>query len=115
MKVPPYDRLKDILEAIAQIEKYTEGGRQVFDQNELIQIWMVHYVQIIGEAVRALDPAFRNQHPQVPWRDIAGMRNILVHDYGKVNLNVVWEVAATHLPKLKQEIEIILAQLTSEN
>lgn len=76
----PREKLQDILDAIAQIEKHSGVERAAFDESELIQVWMVHHLQIIGEAVRAIDPAFRNKHPQVPWRDIAGMRNILVHD-----------------------------------
>ena len=75
---------------------------------------MVHQLQIIGEAVRGLDPAFRQQHPQVPWREIAGMRNMLVHDYGRVNLNIVWETVATQIPQLKREVEAILSQLPAD-
>ncbi len=52
------ERLQDILDAIAQIEKHSKGGRASFDTSELIQIWMVHHLEIIGEAVRAIDPTF---------------------------------------------------------
>ncbi len=73
-------RLEDILEAIERIEKYASGGRESFDRDELVQTWIVHHLQIIGEAARGLSDEFRSAHPDVPWAQIAAMRNILVHD-----------------------------------
>lgn len=108
------ERLQDILDAIAQIEVERAKGRRAFDDSRLIQVWMVHHLMIIGEAVRAIDPATRQQHPSVPWRQITGMRNILVHDYFRINDQIVWETVETHLPVLKEEIEKILAQLPAE-
>jgi len=105
------DRLQDILDAITQIEKHGKEGRAAFDANELIQIWMVHHLQIIGEAVRSIDPDFRNKHPSVPWRLIAGMRNILIHDYGSINFEIVWSAVENNVPNLKVEIEKILLEL----
>ena len=69
---------------------------------------------IIGEAVRAIDPAFRQQYPSVPWRQIAGMRNILVHDYFRINEQIVWETVEQHLPPLEKQILQILEQLPPE-
>jgi|ERR1051325_6460565 uncharacterized protein with HEPN domain len=105
------ERLQDILDAITQIEKHRKEGRAAFDANELIQIWMVHHLQIIGEAVRSIDPAFRNQHQAVPWRQIAGMRNILIHDYGNINLEIVWSAVENDLPGLKAQIQKIVLGL----
>src|ERR1051326_8611947 len=69
------DRLQDILEAIAQIEAEQVKGRAAFDASPLLQVWMVHYLMIIGEAVRyIIDPATKQRYPSVPWRQIAGMR-----------------------------------------
>ena len=59
------ERLSDILEAIAQIEKHAGRGRDAFDQDEFVQVWMVHYLRIIGEAARALSEQFRQAHPDV--------------------------------------------------
>jgi len=75
------DRLTDILEAIKQIELEAVKGKAAFENSPLVQVWMVHHLMIIGEAVRSIDPGIRSQYPSVPWRQIAGMRNILVHDY----------------------------------
>ena len=72
---------------------------------------MVHHLMIIGEAVRSIDPAIRQRYPSVPWRQIAGMRNILVHDYFRINEAVVWETVDKHVPSLKAEIERILSEL----
>jgi uncharacterized protein with HEPN domain len=72
---------------------------------------MVHHLQVIGEAVRSIDPDFRNKHPSIPWHLIAGMRNILIHDYGNVNLEIVWSAVENNLPSLKTEIQALLLQL----
>ena len=108
------DRLEDILEAVEQIETERAKGKLVFDSSPLVQVWMVHHLMIIGEAVRAIDPAVRANYPTVPWRQIAGMRNILVHDYFRINQEIVWETVEQHAPGLKTELERILSQLPPE-
>ena len=108
------DRLEDILEAVAQIETERAKGKPAFDSSPLVQVWMVHHLMIIGEAVRAIDPAVRAKYPAVPWRQIAGMRNILVHDYFRINQEIVWETVEKHVPTLKLEVERILSQLPPE-
>jgi len=75
---------------------------------------MVHHLMIIGEAVRFIDPALKQKHPAVPWRQIAGMRNILVHDYFRINHTIVWETVQKHRPAFKQQVEEILHQLPQE-
>ena len=73
------ERLRDILEAIDRIERYAAGGTAALENNELIQTWTLRYLQIIGEASGRLSQPFRDQHPEVEWSKIIGMRNILVH------------------------------------
>jgi len=75
------ERLRDILEAIQNIQRHTTGGRQAFEQEELIQSWCVRHLQIIGEAARALPDETRKSIPDVPWSKVIGMRHILVHGY----------------------------------
>lgn len=60
--------------------------------------------------MRAIDPALRQRYPTVPWRQIAGMRNILVHDYFRINQEIVWETVVEHVPALKEQVARILSQ-----
>ena len=102
-------RLEDILEAIGRIERYASGGRGSFDSDELVQTWVVHHLQIIGEAVRGLSEEIRSAHPEVPWAQIAAMRNILVHDYFGIDLEEVWAAVARDVPALKAKVAAILS------
>lgn len=72
------ERLADVKEAIDRIEKYAMRGRHAFDHDELIQTWIVHYIQIIGEACGLVSEGFKASHPEIPWKKIIGMRNVLV-------------------------------------
>ena len=101
-------RLEDILEAIERIEKYAGVEKAVFERDELIQTWMVHNMQVIGEAASQLSEEFRQRHPTVPWRAIASMRNAIVHAYFRVDLEEVWSAVKNDLPGLRGLIESVL-------
>jgi len=101
-------RFRDIHEAIVRIEKYTQLGRTSFDQDELVQTWVIHHLEIIGEAVRAIPPDYRSSHPEIPWGQISSMRNVLIHMYFGIDLDVVWAVVEHDLPDLKSSVEAIL-------
>lgn len=105
------ERLLDILEAIERIEKYAEEGKDAFEADELIQTWIVHHIAIIGEACRSLPNEFQAEHANVPWADIIGMRNILVHHYFGIDTDAVWSVVERDLPELKLNVETILKGL----
>jgi uncharacterized protein with HEPN domain len=107
------ERLRDIQEAITRIEKYSQQGRASFDQNELIQTWVIHHLEIIGEAARSLPQDFCHAHPEIPWSQISGMRNILIHMYFGIDPDVVWAVVERDLPSLKRSIETILKEESS--
>ncbi len=102
------ERLLDIREAIERIEKYAVRGREAFEQDELIQTWVLHHLQIIGEAVRALSPELVQKHSEIAWSKIIGMRNILVHNYFNIDVAIVWAVIENDLPLLKQQITELL-------
>ena len=102
------ERLRGILEAIAQIEKYAVRGEAEFQQNELIQIWIVHHLQIIGEACNSLSQKLTNKCFKVPWAEIVTFKNILIHEYFRVDLKAVWRIVERDLPDLKIQIEVIL-------
>ena len=105
------ERLRDILEAIERVEKYAAKGRRAFDGDELIQNWIVHHITLIGEACRSLPADFQARHANVPWADIIGMRNILVHHYFGIDEDAVWSVVEKDIPELKFNIEAILKSL----
>ncbi len=101
-------RLRDILDAIKRIERYAKRGRGAFEEDELIHTWMIHHIQIIGEAASKLTASFRKSHHQVPWPQIIKMRHVLVHDYFGIDLGEVWAAVQRDLPSLKKQIRAIL-------
>ena len=98
------ERLLDMAEAIELIGKYTDRGRKNFEADELIQTWVIHHLQILGEAAAKISDGFRNKHPEIPWSKIIGMRNILVHDYFGIDIDIVWSVVENELPLLEQVV-----------
>lgn len=102
------ERLLDIQEAIERIEKYAVKGRESYEQEELIQTWILHHLQILCEAARAVSAEFKHKHPEVSWQQIAGMRNILVHHYFGIDASIVWAVVENNLPVLKQQVGDLL-------
>ena len=104
------ERLLDIKEALERIEKYSVRGREAFENDELIQIWVLHYLQIIGEAARAVSSEFAEKHTEVSWSSIIGMRNILVHHYFGIDKPTVWAVVERDLPILKKQITLLIQQ-----
>src|ERR1043165_204160 len=95
------ERLLDILEAIERIDRYAARGRAAFERDELIQNWITHQLQIIGEAAARISPDLRESYPGVPWRQIIGMRNVLTHGYFEIDLDIVWSVVERDLGKLQ--------------
>lgn len=98
------ERLHDILEAISQIERYASQGKQAFETDELIQVWIVHHLQIVGEAAASLSNGFAEAYAEIPWPVIVAFRNILVHEYFRVDLETVWRVVEQDLPNLKAQV-----------
>jgi uncharacterized protein with HEPN domain len=105
-------RLEDILEAIKRVERYAKRGRKAFQTNELIQNWVIHHIQIIGEAAGKLSESFRATHREVPWPQIIKMRHVLVDDYFGINLDEVWAVVERDLPGLKRQVKGVLRERT---
>ncbi|MGE5401908.1 MAG: DUF86 domain-containing protein [Ignavibacteriales bacterium] len=100
--------LKDILDEIGLIEKYSVQGEKVFQKDELIQTWMVHHLQIIGEAAGKLSEHLRQKYSSIQWRDIISMRNFIVHQYFGVDLEEIWNTVIYDIPVLKNNIIQIL-------
>ena len=96
------ERLLDVLEAIARIETYKGIDRTGFNSDELLQVWYLHYLQIIGKAANRISGEMREEHPEIPWGKLIGMRHILVHGYFDVDLDIVWNAIQADLPILKE-------------
>ncbi len=97
--------LQHVLDAIAKIERYVEVGHDEFMAASHWQDAVVRQLEIIGEAIKRLPSALTQQRPEIPWRRIAGMRDVLIHDYMGVDLEAVWQVTQHDLPKLRDAIE----------
>lgn len=98
--------LRHILDAISRIESYLAGvDREAFDSTPLLQDGVIRQLQIVGEAVKRLSPELRGRTPGVPWRQIAGMRDKITHDYMGVDLEAVWLTATEDLGPLKHSVE----------
>jgi uncharacterized protein with HEPN domain len=104
------ERLIDILEAIGKIEQRVSSDIDVFADDEMQQVWVIHHLQIVGEAAYGFSPHFRDSHPEIPWDQIIGMRHVLVHGYFEIDLDIVWAVIEKDLQPLRSAIEAILCQ-----
>ena len=93
-----------------RIAEVTAGGEQEFLTSRLIQDGVVRNLEVIGEATKNLSTELREANPAIPWRQIAGMRDVLIHDYLKVNLSRVWLTVSTDLPELRTTVRRVLNQ-----
>jgi uncharacterized protein with HEPN domain len=105
------ERLRDMLEAIEQIDRYASQGRDAFEREELIQVWMIHYLQRIGEAARGVSTDLKEQYSDFPWSEAIGLRNVLVHQYWRIELGTIWSIVETIVPDLKVRTTAILQGL----
>jgi len=103
------DLLGDILEALRRAETYSAG--QSYDQflaDTKTQDAVIRTLEIVGEATKGLSPALRERHPEIPWKNMAGLRDKLIHDYFGVNIDIVWEIVRDELPSLSVQVAGIL-------
>ena len=107
----PRQRLEDILDCIAAIRRYTVDGRGRFDAEELVRVWCLRHVEVIGEAVAQLPLEWRERHPEIPWRAIVAMRNILIHGYADVEDGELWRVVENDIEPLRVCVERMLGEL----
>jgi len=103
--------IEHMLECVARIRAYTRDGRDTFLHSGLIQDAVIRNLQTLAESSQRLSDAAKDDEPSVPWKDMAGMQNILVHDYlGGVDIDTVWEVVDSRLPELEQALKRLFRQ-----
>lgn len=101
--------LEHILESISEIEKNIHGLSEVeFSELITIQDAVARRLEIIGEAVRNIPDSFRKKHTKIPWKKIAGLRDVLIHEYFGVDMELVWKIANKDISKLKKQISNLL-------
>lgn len=106
------DYLKDILEAAKRVTGYCKDlDYEGFLNDIKTQDAAVRNIEIIGEAAKNISPSYRELYPDIPWKNISGMRDKLIHGYFGVNLDIVWEVIKNDLPMLVGGIEAIITQI----
>ena len=114
MTKAPLLYLTHIFDAATAIETQMQGvTREQFDDSEVLQGFIERKLEIIGEATKHIPDTFKKQHPNIPWKDMTGMRDILIHQYTQVDEDIVWQTATQKIPPLKKQIEKLLQQETS--
>lgn len=102
-------RLRDMLAAAEKIQRYVgDRGPNEFRSNELIYDAVLRNLQVVGEAAKHVPPTFRDANPSVEWRKVAGLRDIISHEYFGVDDDIVWDVVSTKIPQLVDALEKLL-------
>ena len=100
--------LTDLRDAIDKILGYTSSGKEDIFADSRTQDAVLRNIEVIGEAVRGITDDTRTAHPEIPWREMAGMRDRIIHDYFRVDVDVVWDVVSQDLPPLREKIAALL-------
>ena len=105
-------RLQDILDAIKRIQSYQRGSdEKKFADDLMRQDAIMRQIEIIGEAARNVSAEFQEQHQEIPWSQMIGMRNKIVHDYTNIDIPEIWKTAKNDIPQLKQMISRFLKEV----
>ena len=106
MQPPDYTWLADVLISARYVQSFVDGvDRDEFDRNAMRRSAIIHQLLLIGEATKRVSDPFRTAHPDIPWRRMAGMRDRLIHDYRREDLDIVWSTATEMIPQLIRQVE----------
>ena len=94
-----------ISDCISKIEKYTQNGKEDFFNNMIVQDAVIRNFEVIGEAIKSLSSSFKDNNPEISWKNWAGLRDILIHQYDSVNIQILWATIENKIPHLKTIIE----------
>lgn len=112
-KIGDRQRLLHILESIVEIEQYTsEANFQAFLENSMMRFACVKQMEIIGEAANYITDETKSKFSDIQWRQIIGLRHILVHEYFGIDNNLIWQIIANDIPQLKKSIQKVLDSLS---
>jgi len=111
MKKDPRVYLVQILERINRVREYTVDGKKAFFADPRTQDAVIRNFEVIGEAAKRIPDEYRKQHPAIPWRELSGFRDVLIHQYEGVSVAEVWEIVEKHLDPLRLAITAILPPL----
>ncbi|SJZ85487.1 Uncharacterized conserved protein, contains HEPN domain [Trichlorobacter thiogenes] len=105
------DYLADILTAIIEVDQFIAGMTiDQFEEDRKTINAVIRSLEVLGEATKHIPTSYRNKHPEIPWSKMAGMRDVLIHDYMGVDLMTVWKVAKQRLPEIKLLVEDLVAE-----
>ena len=108
----PRPYLQDMLACVERIRRYINGMDQAhFHENEVVQDAVIRRIEVLGEAVGYLPDDLKARYSQIPWQDIKDMRNKLIHDYGHVDLDLVWAAVLKDIPALEPALRQILGDM----
>ena len=106
--------LRHILNAIEKIKKYSSVGYDDFMEHSHWQDAVIRQLEIVGEATKRISMDLRDHHSEVPWRRIAGLRDVLIHDYMGVDLEAVWQITQKEIPELEKYVQTIIRKMEKD-
>ncbi len=98
------DRLADMHDALTDIKTLTADSKQTFEGDRIAQQAVAYNLAVLGEAARALSPELRERYPEVPWREVISQRNVVVHEYHRLDLDSLWITATEDIPDLDEQL-----------
>ena len=99
-------RIQHMLDAIQKITEFIQGRtRADLDIDEKLTLALIRLLEVVGEAAKSISPSFRERYPKIPWKEIAGTRDRLIHGYFDIDLDIIWQIVSRDLPSLISEIK----------